>query len=490
MAQPSSLEQELGLEEEEGITRAQRGLLNFTLHTFPAYEVNWHHRVLCKVLNDFAAGHIKRVIVCQPPRTGKSELVSRRLPAFMMGQNPRIQIIGASYSAGLANLMNRDVQRIIESPAYKQIFPETRLGSDRSLPGTTSWLKNSGIFEVVGYGGSYRSVGVGGGVTGMGADRALIDDPIKNQEEADSFVYRQKLWEWYGSTFYTRLEKDAGILVTATRWHEDDIIGRLLTLAKQDPLADQWLVVNLPAVAEGDLWGFDPRQPGEALWPAKYDLARLAAVKASVGSKIWSSLYQQRPTPDGGAIVKRHWWQFYKELPERMDVTIQAWDLTFKKSASSDYVVGAVLGRKDADIFLLDLVRDRMSFSDTLAALRRLTAKWPHATAKYVEQAANGEALMDTLKHEIPGIIGIPATGSKIARANAVSPLIESGNVYLPHPSIAPWIGDVVEEWTAFPAGAHDDIVDAMSHGIAKLAKKRVTDFLPVSISGVNTFRY
>lgn len=489
-----ALLQEHELEFEDMMARGREGLLSFTLATFPDYQVNWHHRVLCKALNRVARGELRRVIIEMQPRVGKSELVSRRLPPFILGRNPDLNVVSASYSHDLASRMNRDVQRVMETPTYKQLFPKARLsgakGETSLTKSPTAWVRNSGLFEMVGYRGSYRSVGVGGGLTGMGADVAIIDDPIKNQEEADSFIFRQRLWEWWTSTLLTRLEKDARVVILSTRWHEDDLAGRLIAQMKADPRADQWEVISFPAVAEGTLTAGDPRQPGEVLWPEKFDAERMLQTKLGVGGRVWSAMYQQRPSPIGGAIVQRSWWKYYERVPEKFDKVIMAWDLTFTKSATSDFVVGVVLGRKGADIYLLDMVRDRLSFTDSIAAIRAMAKKWPDATAKYVEEAANGHALIDTLKHEVAGMIGIRATGSKVARANAVSPRIEAGNVYLPHLSLAPWVADVVEEWTAFPAGAHDDIVDAMSHGIGKIAEKRPIDYTIVSLPQVNAFKY
>lgn len=740
------LEREYLLEKQDQLERARNGLLNFTTHTFPKYDIGWHHRALCKALNRFASGELKRLIVTLPPRHGKSETVSRRLPAYLLGLHPEMKIIGTSYADALAASMNRDVQRIIESDSYKELFPNTRLRGDKMIPGTTSWMKNSGLFETVGYGGCYRSAGVGGSLTGTGgncfpagtmvttergdldiADLALlgyrapkvlsfnhatgatewasvvasreilssdlveiitskgksvvstpdhriyngehgyrearllssgsrltalpvkqdlhqmwsdeagpwsdlrrvlsrvagqardaavcalrkvfsaapvrapeiiaqgahgrlllsslfqrtprgekpqalsgvfhnalvrntggasyrrghpqrlprksdsalpsvpydppqiqtdtvsmvrqlrtksqpvydiqvegnsnffangllvhncviIDDPIKNQEEADSALMRDRVFDWYGTTLYTRLEKNAGLLVTATRWHQDDLIGRLIKSANDDPLSDQWEVMSFPAISEGHPSTHDPRSPGEALWPNRFDATRLMGIKASIGTRNWSALYQQRPAPEEGMIVNRAWWQYYDAVPLQLDCIIQAWDLTFTKSATSDYVVGVVMGKKGSNIYLLDMIRDRLSFTSSIAAIKRMTLRWPQAEAKYVEAAANGHALIDTLRSEISGLIPVKPNGSKVARVNAVSPRIEAGNVWLPHKSLAPWVEDVVEEWTMFPAGANDDVVDAMTHGITKLIERGPTDFLPVSLSGNTIF--
>ena len=246
--------------------------------------MNWHHRLLCEYLDDFTKKKIRRLMVFMPPRHGKSELVSRKLPAYIFGCNPDANIISTSYSADLAQRMNRDVQRIIDSPAYGELFPETKLFGKNIRTVTGHALRNSDIFEIVGHRGSYRGAGVGGGITGMGGDYIIIDDPIKNREEANSSTYRKKLWEWYTSTLYTRQEKEGSILITLTRWHEDDLAGRLLELAEKDPQADQWEVLLLPAVAEKERHPRDPRQEGEALWPGKYPIDELMKIKATIGT--------------------------------------------------------------------------------------------------------------------------------------------------------------------------------------------------------------
>jgi len=197
--------------------QARRGMLRFAQYTFDGYVTNWHHALVCDALDQLIAGTIKRLIVLMPPRHGKSELVSRRLPAYILGRDPNARIIATSYSADLASRMNRDVQRIIDSEAYRELFPASRLWGKNIRAGAGStYLRNSDLFEIVGAGGVYRSAGVGGGITGMGFDFGIIDDPIKNRQEANSKVYRDSLWDWFTSTFYTRQEKDARILVTMT----------------------------------------------------------------------------------------------------------------------------------------------------------------------------------------------------------------------------------------------------------------------------------
>lgn len=322
-------------------------------------------------------------------------------------------------------------------------------------------MRNSDIFEIVNHRGTYRSSGVGGGITGMGGEYIIIDDPVKNREDADSATMREKVYDWYTSTLYTRLEKDGCILLTLTRWHEDDLAGKLLKAAGEG--ADQWTVLELPAVCEYPAKPYDVRQEGEALWKWKYDEEALEKMKVTVGSRDWAALYQQHPTPGEGGTFKREWWNYYKVLPDGLYDFVQSWDCTFKDAQSSDYVVGQVWARKGSSRYLLDQVRGRMSFTETLRAIRSLSAKWPQAIRKLVEDKANGTAVIDVLRKEIPGLIPVEPEGGKIVRANAVTAVAEAGNIYLPDPSIAPWVHDFVEEHAVFPNGANDDQVDAQT---------------------------
>ncbi|MET3689878.1 putative phage terminase large subunit-like protein [Priestia megaterium] len=447
--------------------KSRRRLIDFTLHTKPDYEVNWHHERLCEALDKLISGETKRLMVFMPPRNGKSELGSRRFPAYLLGKDPNAQIIAASYSADLASRMNRDVQRIIDSPEYRDLFPNTSLnGSNVKTIGNGSYVRNSDIFEIVGHKGFYKSSGIGGGITGMGMTYGIIDDPFKNRKEAESKTIRNAVWDWYASTFYTRLEKDARVLIILTRWHEDDLAGRLLKQAEEDPEAEQWTVINYPAIAEQPIDETDPREIGEPLWPSKYSLEALTKIKKAVGTYEWSALYQQRPSPSEGNILNRKWWKYYRVRPERFDEIIQSWDCAFKDNNDSDFVVGQVWGKIGADKYLLDQVKDRMDLPTTINALKNLTAKWPSATTKLIEDKANGPAVIQMLKHEISGMIPVNPQGGKVARAYAASPEVEAGNVYLPDPSIAPWIHDFVEETAAFPNSTNDDATDCFTQAM------------------------
>lgn len=449
---------------------ADKDLLSFALHTRDHYEANWHHRLLCEQLNAFAEGHIKRMMVFMPPRHGKSELVSRCLPAYLMGRNPDASIVATSYSASLASRMNRDVQRIMDSNEYKEVFPNTRLNDSNVRTLSGSWMRNSDLFEIVGHRGVYQNAGVGGGITGMGADYVIVDDPIKNQEEAHSLTYRQRVWDWYISTLYTRLQsEDSGVLVTLTRWHEDDLAGRLLKQAKEDPNSDQWVVVSLPAVKEGLPDDFDPREEGEALWPSRFPLELLEKNKAN-GSYFWNALFQQRPAPPEGAIVQRDWVKRYRELPKDVGDWLMSWDMTFKETRKGSFVCGQVWARDRADHYLVDQHRERMDFPATIAALKKMHKAYPQCRAILVEDAANGPAVIASLKKEIPGLIPVQVRGSKEARLHSVTPLIESGNVFIPDRR---WAEELVEELVSFPNSAQNDQVDTLSQALNRYKSKR-----------------
>jgi predicted phage terminase large subunit-like protein len=403
------------------------------------------------------------LILTAPPQHGKSELISRRLPAFALGRNPDLKIIATSYSADRAFDFSLDVQRIIDSEAYHSIFPNTRIVGQFEKVGRAK--RSAALFEVVGRRGRYRAAGIGGGITGEPADILIIDDPIKDFAEALSETIRDSVYDWLTSTALTRLQEGGGVILMATRWHQDDPIGRLM---QRQP--EQWKILNFRAIAEADELPY--RLVGEPLSVERFSLETLRKIRdgGAMSSYQWSALYQQRPSPLGGGIFKRNDWQYYQQAPAAFDDMLQSWDCAFKDKGSSDYVVGQVWGVKGSDKYLLDQVRDHFSFGATVNAIRVLSAKWPKAHTKLIEDKANGTAVIDTLKHEISGLIPVQPEGGKEARAHAVSCEVEAHNVYLPQ--YANWVADFVEECAAFPAAAHDDQVDAMTQALIRLRNR------------------
>jgi predicted phage terminase large subunit-like protein len=430
---------------------SREGLIPFAKLTYRGYAPNWHHRVLADKLMELEAGESGRLMVLMPPRHGKSELASVRFPAWFLGRSPQRRVIATSYSARLAENFGRKVRDIVADEKFRLVFGSGLSGSSKAAD---RWETSEG--------GGYVAAGVGGSITGMGGDLLIVDDPFKNQEDADSKNYRDKVWDWYQSTLYTRIEKGGRIVVILTRWHEDDLAGRLLADG-----GDQWDVVSFPAIAEEDE---QYRQSGEPLWAEKYDLQALDGIKGAVGTRVWNALYQQRPAPDDGAVFKKSWFRFYDVEPE-FDQMVQSWDMTFSGGDGSDFVVGQVWGIKGAGRYLLDQVRGRMDFMAALHALRQMTDKYPAAKAKYIEDKANGPAVISALKSEIQGLIPVNPKGSKVSRAIAITPMLEAGNVYLRRG--AQFTAELMDEAALFPSGKNDDMVDAMTQALSQTEKRQ-----------------
>lgn len=462
---------------------ARSNLLAFTEYTYGGvsdapYRANWHHKLLCRYLDDLVASRIRRLLVFMPPRHGKSELVSRRLPAYVLGREPREAVIACSYSDDLASRMNRDVQRIIDGARYRELFPETRLPGVGVRPAkdTSRKIRNTDFFELVDADGSYRSAGVGGGITGMGASLGVIDDPIKNQKEALSLTVRQAIWEWYTTTFRTRMQRMSRELITLTRWHDDDMAGRIQSMIASGVLdGDDWVILNLPALNEGGPTGNDPRQVDEPLWPEEYNRKFLGEMLVTLGTQAFNALYQQRPSAAEGGIIKRAWLvnSLYERVPDGARYVLSA-DLSFDKTDNGSFNVLQVWAWYGANIYLVDQIRERCEFVDAIRHFKTLTKRYPQATMKLVEKKANGAALISVLRNEIPGIVAIEPRGSKVARLTAVSPMFEAGNVHLPtwH---TPWVGQYIEELVTFPNAANDDQVDATSQALNRLRSETLT---------------
>lgn len=454
--------------------RARRGLLQFTLRTKPDFVEGWFNREVAAALQQFyydvERGLQPRLMIFAPPRSGKSELFSRRFPAWALGKNPDLQMIACSYASDLASRMSRDVQRIIDDDAYHSIFPDTCLNGKRVVTVTGTALRNSEIFEIVGHSGAYRSAGVGAGITGMGADIGIIDDPVKDAKEANSETVRAAIWDWYTTTFYTRLSPKSGILLGMTRWHSDDLAGRLLEQMENGE-GDNWKVVSFPAIAEEDEVY---RKAGEALHPERYPLERLAKIKQAIGSHAWNALYQQRPTTKGGGLIHSAWFIRYRTLP-RIEYRVIYADTAQKTGERNDYTVFQCWGfGEDRRIYLIDQLRGKWEAPDLR---KRATEFWNKHAAQLdvgylrsfmVEDKASGTGLIQDIRSlgGIP-ISGIERTKDKLTRVMDVLGYIESSNVCIPEG--APFTSDFITECEAFTADdshLHDDQIDPMCDAI------------------------
>lgn len=462
---------------------ARRSFAAFVSFTFPGYIHSAFSLAVCEALDQFLreaiAGLRPILLLGAPPQHGKSQLVSRQFPAYIFGLYPHLRIAACSYAADLARDMNRDVQRIMMDELYGAVFPEVTLNPKRVVtiegqalrntsagglcpsrtwgaPGGMAPRLNADRFDIPGSRGYYVCAGVGGPLTGKSVDIGIIDDPIKNEEEARSPTVKRSIQRWYETVFLTRLSKQSGHIIMATRWAVDDLTG---IVAKNNPRAR---LLSFPAI-DGE---------GRPLVPELHPLDKLLETKATLSPSQWSALYQQSPVQEGGNIFQENWFRRWNlgNLPESFDEMAFSWDMTFKDTDGSDYVVGQTWGRKGPDYYLLHQVRARMAFTASKNAVRTMCAQFPQGMATLIEDKANGPAVMDALREEIPGLIPVEPDGSKVARAYAVTPLFAAGNVYVPEDEIAyPWVPDYIAEMISFPAGPHDDQVDATSQALRYL---------------------
>lgn len=416
---------------------------------------------LDQFLADMVAGKRPILILQSPPQHGKSWMVSHMLPAFIVGKFPEWRIGAASYDFPLAGTMSTYVRRHLATDAHKKLFPDPAVKRPYLINRTGEFSSASGD-------GGYIGVGIGGGLTGRPVDIGIIDDPIKNAQEALSPTTKEGHWNWYQTVFENRLSENSGQIIMATSWAEDDLAGRIKALHRGDP---RLRVLSFPAINEPDEVGFNPDLPRGALFPELKSLAFLLERKQSMSDYWWSAMYQQSARPLGGNVFKESGIRYYlpKDLPAKFDKVLTSWDCTFKDTDGTDFVVGQVWGKAGANSYLLAQVRARMSFTTTVAAVVQLREDWPRAREHLIEDKANGPAVIDTLKKSVPGIIPIEPDGSKLARAHAVTSYWEAGNVWLPHPDMAPWVTVLVDELTTFPAAAHDDQVDALTQALRRL---------------------
>ncbi|NHC17147.1 phage terminase large subunit [Bacillus sp. MM2020_4] len=386
------------------------------------------------------------IAINMPPRHSKSMTITETLPSYYLGQFPEDRIIEISYNDTFARKFGKKNKEKVRQYG-KELF-DIEIAKDSSAH--DEWTLNNNI-------GGMISRGVLAGITGQGADLMIIDDPIKNREEADSETHREKIWDEWIDSFSSRLHPGAIVILILTRWHEDDLQGRLLNPEYGEPL--NWQVYNFPLEAEeNDVLG---RAVGEPLWPERYGYSFIAERKRYPAS--FNSLYQGRPTSQEGNMIKRDWWKYYDVLPT-MQKRILSVDATFKDEDDNDFVAIQVWGKTRADMYLIDNLKARMNFPTTLQSIRNMLKKHPGIAGKYVEDKANGPAIISMLNKEIGGFIKVNPQGGKIARVNAVSAYIESGNVYIPRN--AEWVHDFVEEAASFPKGKNDDQVDAMSQAL------------------------
>lgn len=474
-------------------------ILPYTLLTFPEYEINWHHKLLAKYLNKFIAKEIRRLMIFMPPRTGKSELTSRRLPSLIHGIYPNDEILMATYNSELAGDMTVDIQRIMDRPEYQRIFPRVKITKENRK---TNYARSRNEHEILPFQdpktrlwdwhtGSFRSAGVGGSFTGRGANWILIDDPVKNREEADSHAVRENVWKFYTSTLRTRLEGEGSILVTMTRWHEDDLAGRLLDMAKNDENGDQWTVLSLPAIKESDASDEDPRAYGEPLWISKFPPDVVSRIKASVGPREWAALYQQSPRPAGGGIFQEDMFNLI-EMPPKFDYTFITADTAYSEKQENDFTVFTTFGVANAnqpELFVIDVFRERLKAADIERPVVEFIKRFQDSYSfrgVFIEPKGHGIYLNQVLPKygiRIPTDNAIKEFFSdrrmnKVERANNAIPHLSSRKIYV-NKNIR--IKDeIMNEVLLFPRAKHDDFVDTLVDGVKFVYSKSDVSILDV----------
>lgn len=454
----------------------RESLLEFVKDVNPDYDAGWVHEEICAELEEFArgvqAGECPRLAIFLPPRHGKSELATRCFPGWYLGHNPGDEVMVVSYSSDLANSFSYDCRDIVKRDWYRETFPDAVLETDRK--GITRWRMTDG--------GGYNPIGIGGSITGSGADILILDDLYKSEQQANSAQHRDMVHDRYRSSIYNRLSPKGGIVMLFTRWHDDDIAGRLLAAAEAGE-GDQWRVVEYPAIAVRD----EPnRKRGEALHPSRYPLERLEQIRANCTPSEWESLYQQNPVPEGGEFVRRDWCRWYEPLTilhDRnwiWDSVCISWDTAFKDSVRSDRCAAQVWGRRGQDLFLLYAWTGKLDFGGVCDEAERLAHEWSHERLNtrrvdvVIESRANGMGIIRYLQTHagLTNVRGFDPQryGGKEERANIASGFFRAGRIHLPHEDRSrPWVTDTLREWARFPSGKYDDAVDAMSQAVRYL---------------------
>lgn len=427
-------------------------------------------KYICDALQPILDGKRRFLIVEMPPQHGKSTTITETFPSAYLMRNPDKEVMVASYSDDLAKRFgSRNLAKFNElaGPMYGLAVSPTKHTSNE--------------WQIMNHRGAMHSMTILGSATGKHADLLIIDDPLKDMQEADSATIRDKVFDEWQASFYSRLSADGSVIVIMTRWNVDDLAGRLLK-----EMALPWQEVKLPALAEEhDPLGRTVGEPLAPYEPINKGTEWAKATQLVSGSRVWAALYQQRPVLEGGNIFKASQVNYY--LPDaatatklgldhddtiailpKMEKEWSSWDLTFTDKDTSDFVAGQTWGKSQSNFYLLDRVHARMDFNKQLRAIQAMHIRRPNAKAIYIEDKANGSAIINTIRQQISGIIPVVPKGDKVTRANVVVPFFEAGNVYLPHPKWQPWVREMLDEWTGFPNMEHDDEVDSMDQALSR----------------------
>lgn len=452
------------LEEYEGKKQtelAQSNFMAFVHKVWPSFIDGAHHKKMAQAFERVARGEVKRLIINMPPRHTKSEFASYLLPAWFLGNFPGKKVIQTSHTAELAVGFGRKVRNLVDSDIYKEVFPGVGLRADSQAAGR--WNTSAG--------GDYFAIGVGGAVTGKGADLLIIDDPHSEQEAALSEVNPEiydKTYEWYTSGPRQRLQPGGAIVIVMTRWSKKDLTGQVIKAAAQRS-GEEWEVIEFPAILPS----------GRPLWPQFWSQKELEALKSELPHAKWMAQYQQDPTSDVSAIIKREWWQIWeKDEAPYCEFTIQSWDTAFLKSERADYSACTTwgvfykdddTGTSQANIILLNAFKKRMEFPELKEVAHQEYVEWQPDSLIIEAKAAGAPLVFELRARGIPVQEFTPSRGNdKIARLNAVADIFASGRVWVPNTN---WAEELVEEVASFPSGEHDDLVDSMTQALLRFRK-------------------
>jgi predicted phage terminase large subunit-like protein len=437
--------------------KAQSNFMEYVKMMWPGFVHGRHHALMAKKFEAIAKGEMKRVIINMPPRHTKSEFASYLLPSWFLGKNPAKKVIQCSNTADLAVGFGRKVRNLVDSEQYASVFPGVKLRQDSKAAGRWATNKN----------GEYFAIGVGGTVTGKGADLLIIDDPHSEQEAAlaagNPEIY-QKVYEWYTSGPRQRLQPGGAIVIVMTRWGEADLTGRVLQDALKREKGEEWELIELPAIMPS----------GNPLWPEFWSIDELEALKEELPVSKWNAQYQQKPTGEEGALVKREWWKIWeRDRPPNCEYVIQSWDTAFTKSERSDYSACTVWGvfhmdedPKNVNVILLEAYQERLEFPELKEKAFEMYNIWEPDTCIIEAKAAGSPLIFEMRRMGVPVQEYTPVRGNdKFVRINSVTDLFRSGKVWAPDTR---WAHELIEQMAAFPNAAHDDLVDSSTQALIR----------------------
>ena len=449
----ATLQEQLILEHIKKLESAEKNFIPFVRHVWPDFISGYHHRKIAKKFEDIAQGKIKRLIVNMPPRHTKSEFASFLFPSGLVGNNPKLKIIQTTHNTERAVRFGRKMKNLIDSDIYKQVFDEVAISADSKAAGR--WETNQG--------GEYFAAGVGSSITGRGADLLIIDDPHSEQDALSTTAF-DNAYEWYTSGPRQRLQPGGAIVIVMTRWGVKDLTGRLIDAQAKEPKADQWELIEFPAILPSN----------KPIWPEYWDIETLQTTKASLTEQKWQAQWQQNPTSEEGSIIKREWWKVWdeKEVPDLIHV-IQSYDTAFSKKETADYSAITTWGiwypseDEGANLILLDAIKGRYEFPELRRGALEQYKYWEPETV-IIEAKASGQPLIFELRRMgIPVVDFHPSKGKdKHTRVNACAPIFESGQVFYPHGE--KFAEEVIEECAAFPHGENDDYVDSTTQAMLR----------------------